>query len=130
MRLLLLLCLICFSTLLSAADLVRERRIGDEIEEMIMVGEALRLQAGEADFLAIYAQEETRYAQGAAIILHGRGAHPNWTEVIQPLRTELLGYGWRTLSIQLPVASAEAPSGAYRELIPEAGRVLPLPLTI
>ncbi len=84
MRLLLLLCLVFFSTLLPASDLARERRISNEIEEMILDGEPVRLQAGGADFLAIYAKEESSYAKGAAIIIHGRGAHPDWTEVIQP----------------------------------------------
>ncbi|MEJ1354162.1 MAG: DUF3530 family protein [Candidatus Sedimenticola sp. (ex Thyasira tokunagai)] len=121
MRLLLLLCLVFFSTLLPASDLARERRISNEIEEMILDGEPVRLQAGGADFLAIYAKEESSYAKGAAIIIHGRGAHPDWTEVIQPMRTGLLDHGWRTFSIQMPIASAEAPPGAYRELIPEAG---------
>ncbi len=121
MRWLLLLLFLSLSTTVSASDLAREQRIAAEIEETILVGEPIRLQAGEVEFLAVYTEEESNYALGAAIILHGRGAHPLWSEVIEPLRTELPAYGWRTLSIQLPVASAEASPGAYRDLIPEAG---------
>lgn len=120
MRILLLLCLSLLPLLSAASDLAREQRIAAEIEEGILVGEPVMLQAGGREFFAIYAEEESSYVKGAAIILHGRGAHPDWTEVIQPLRSELPSHGWRTLSIQLPVASAEAPPRAYRDLIPEA----------
>ncbi|MCG8427136.1 MAG: alpha/beta hydrolase family protein, partial [Chromatiales bacterium] len=54
------------------------------------------------------------------IILHGRGAHPDWSDVINPLRSELPAHGWQTLSIQLPVAEAGAKDLVYQGLIPEA----------
>lgn len=104
----------------SASDLMREQRMADEIEEAILVGEPMRLKAGDMEFLAIYAEEDVSYSKGAAIILHGRGAHPDWMEVVQPLRSELPGYGWKTLSLQMPVASVEAAGWVYRDLIPES----------
>jgi pimeloyl-ACP methyl ester carboxylesterase len=41
-------------------------------------------------------------------------------DVINPLRSRLPEYGWKTLSIQLPIAAADASDWVYRELIPEA----------
>ena len=103
-----------------ASDLVREQRITEEIEESILVGEPIRLQAGDIEFLAIHTEAETPTTKGAVILLHGRGAHPNWVDVIQPLRSELPDNGWETLSLQMPVASVEAPDQIWRDLIPEA----------
>ncbi|MCW8906045.1 MAG: alpha/beta hydrolase family protein [Sedimenticola sp.] len=105
----------------AASDLARERRIADQISEALLVGEPVTLQAGDTPFLAIHTRESTGYSHGAAIILHGRGAHPDWVDVVNPLRSELPEYGWQTLSIQLPVAAADASDWVYRELIPEAG---------
>ncbi len=104
-----------------ASDLARERRIAEQIEDAILVGEPVQLKAGELDFLAIHAPANTDTTRGAVILLHGMGANPDWTDVIQPLRSELPEHGWETLSLQLPVASADAPSKAYLALISEAG---------
>lgn len=104
----------------AASDLARERRIAEQISETLLVGEAITLQAGDIPFLAIHARESTDYSHGAAIILHGRGAHPDWVDVVNPLRSELPEYGWQTLSIQLPVAASDASDWVYHELIPEA----------
>ncbi|WP_260294336.1 alpha/beta hydrolase family protein [Sedimenticola hydrogenitrophicus] len=103
-----------------ASDLAREGRIAAEIQDALLVGEPLTLQAQGVEFFAIQAAEETDYIQGAAIILHGRGAHPDWVDVINPLRSRLPEYGWKTLSIQLPIAASDASGWVYRELIPEA----------
>lgn len=105
---------------LAASDLAREGRIAAEIREALLVGEPLTLQADGVEFFAIQAEAETAYTQGAAIILHGRGAHPDWVDVVNPLRSRLPEYGWKTLSIQLPIAAADASDWVYRELIPEA----------
>ncbi|MCW8905056.1 alpha/beta fold hydrolase [Sedimenticola sp.] len=112
--------LLLFMNPLWASDLAREGRIAAEIREALLVGEPLTLQADDRDFLAIYAQQDTDYSQGAVIILHGRGAHPDWMDVVHPLRTRLPEYGWKTLSIQLPIAASDASGWVYQELIPEA----------
>ena len=41
------------------------------------------------------------------------GAHPDWPDVISPLRTQLTEYGWSTLSIQMPILSPEEPIAEY-----------------
>ncbi len=103
-----------------ASDLIREHRIAEQIEDAILVGEPLKLQAGELEFMAIHTEAETDQPKGGVIILHGRGAHPDWVDVVQPLRSELPEFGWETLSLQMPVAASDAGDGAYRALVPEA----------
>ena len=103
-----------------ASDLLREQRMADEISEMILVGEPIQLKAGELEFFAIHAEAETDEIRGGVIILPGRGAHPDWNEVIQPLRSQLPESGWETLSLQMPVAAVDAPGGVYGSMIPEA----------
>ena len=116
----LILSLLLSQLLPAASDLARERRIADQISGALLLGEPLTLQAGDTPFLAIYTRESTDYSHGGAIILHGRGAHPDWVDVVNPLRSELPEYGWQTLSIQLPVAAADASDWVYLDLIPEA----------
>ncbi|TVO76693.1 alpha/beta fold hydrolase [Sedimenticola selenatireducens] len=107
-------------TPLWASDLMREARMANEIKDALLVGDSINLKDGDIDFLAIYAQETTRTSQGGAIILHGRGAHPDWIEVINPLRSQLPDSGWKTLSIQMPIAASDASDSQYQALIPEA----------
>jgi len=109
-----------FQGAVEASDLVREQRIAEQIEEAILVGEPLRLQAGQLEFMAIHTEAETDRPKGGVIILHGRGAHPDWVDVVQPLRSELPEFGWETLSLQMPVAASDAGDGAYQALVPEA----------
>ena len=104
----------------SAADLAREIRIAEQIEEAILDGDVVRLPDGEHEFLAIHRRSDADPIRGAAIVLHGRGAHPEWADVVQPLATGLPESGWDTLAIQLPVAAASAPDRDWDALIPEA----------
>ncbi len=104
----------------SASDLAREARIAAEISDAVLDGETTRLRAGEVEFLAIHTEPQAAAPLGGVILLHGRGAHPDWNEVIHPLRVGLAAAGWHTLSIQLPIAAADAPTEAYTALIPEA----------
>ncbi len=104
----------------AAADLAREQRIAEQIRDAIFDGEPMELKAKGQPFLAIYQRTEREPARGAALILHGRGANPDWTEVVHPLRVGLPEHGWDTLSIQLPVASEGANDREWRQTIPEA----------
>ncbi len=52
------------------------------------------------------------------LLAHGIGIHPNWEQVIQPLRVALSEQGWNTLSIQMPVLANEAKAvAAYTQAV-------------
>jgi pimeloyl-ACP methyl ester carboxylesterase len=51
--------------------------------------------------------------------MHGVGIHPNWTDVVQPIRTQLPEHGWTTLSIQMPILKNEAKFIEYAPLFDE-----------
>ena len=98
-----------------ASDMEKEKRWADQVVDSIMVGEAEWLNVGKDKVLSIYTENTTDKAIGGAIILHGSGVHPNWDQVIRPLRSQLPEHGWLTLSIQLPVLANEAD---YKDYIP------------
>lgn len=108
------------SSALVAQDLERERRLASEIVDSIVDGEVLTLKAGQMDFLAIYTESEETPVHGAAIVLHGRGFHPDWAEVVGPLRTALPEHGWHTLSLQMPVLEKDATYYDYVPILPAA----------
>ena len=102
-----------------ASDLAREKRMADEIVDAIVDGEAVYLQADDKEFLSIYTEADDP-AKGVAIILHGRGFHPDWQDVINPLRVGLAEAGWNTLSVQMPVLEKQAKYYDYLPLFPQA----------
>ncbi len=103
-----------------ASDLEREKRLAEQTVDAILDGEPVMLKAGNHEFLGIYTEAETAVATGAAIILHGRGMHPDWAQVANPLRTGLPLDGWATLSLQMPVLPKEAKFYDYLPVLPEA----------
>ncbi len=115
-----LFCLAIAASNTFASDIEREQRLASEIIDSIMDGEAIQLSTGELEFLSIYMESDVEAPKGAAIILHGRGYHPNWADVVYPLRTGLPQHGWHTLSIQLSVMPADAKYYDYLPLFPEA----------
>ncbi len=119
-----LLCVIvtltAFPLVATASDLARERRLAEQIVDAILDGEPVTLTAGDTEFLGIYTEPEALPGHGAAIILHGRGTHPDWSQVAGPLRIGLPAYDWTTLSLQMPVLSKEARYYDYVQVLPEA----------
>ncbi len=121
MRLLIIGLLLLCSTLADASDQAREGRIREQIEDGLFVGRPITLKtAGNQRFLAIFTDADAPETVGGVILLHGMGADPNRATVIRPLRIGLPDHGWATLSLQMPVAPADAPASAWRKLIPEA----------
>jgi pimeloyl-ACP methyl ester carboxylesterase len=55
----------------------------------------------------------TDATRGAVILVHGGGVHPDWQQVIKPLRLSLPKKGWATLSIQMPVLPNAAEDRDY-----------------
>jgi len=114
----LLLLFLLNSMAVMASDLAREQRLMDEIIDAILDGDAEMLEAGGHEFLSIYTEADE--AKGAVLILHGRGFHPDWADVINPLRVGLVEHGWNSLSIQLPVLEKTAKYYDYVPIFNEA----------
>ena len=104
----------------AASDLMRERRIANQITDAILEGEALWLEADGIRFLSIHTPASSSQTLGGVILLHGMGANPDWADVIHPLRVALPEQGWETLSIQMPLAANDTNAKDYWTLIPEA----------
>lgn len=98
-----------------ASDLAKEQRWAAQIVDALLDGEAVYLDDGRAEFLAIET-EPMESAVGAAIVMHGTGVHPNWPGIVYPLRVGLAENGWLTLSIQMPVLANEAEHADYAKI--------------
>jgi dienelactone hydrolase len=99
-------------------DYEREARLAEQIVDMILDGDAVWLEADQREFLGIYTEADD--SRTAVLILHGRGFHPDWSDVANPLRVGLAERGWSTLSIQMPVLEKEAKYYDYVKILPEA----------
>jgi len=106
--------------LLLASDLAKEQRMREQVADYVMDGDVVFLNADKHEFLSIYMPAEDQPAKGTIIILHGRGFHPNWPQLIFPLRTGLTKHGWNTLSIQMPVLNNDAWFYDYLKILSEA----------
>jgi pimeloyl-ACP methyl ester carboxylesterase len=103
------------STLALASDQAKEKRWASQIEDTLMDGESLMLQAKTSSFYALY--NKTQQPNDTAIILlHGLGIHPDWPQVINPLRIALPEKGWTVLSLQLPILANGASGREYLAL--------------
>ncbi len=110
--------LVC-STLTSASDRAKEQRWAEQVADAIIDGDILWLHDGTHEFLTIYTQSLDA-VQRAAIVIHGIGAHPDWQQVVQPLRVGLVEHGWQTLSLQMPILDNDADIADYAPLYDEA----------
>jgi len=99
-----------------ASDLEKEKRWADQVVDALLDGEAVYLNDGRGEFLAIETQSTDGGARKAAIVMHGTGVHPNWPTVVLPLRVGLTESGWDTLSIQMPVLANEAEHAEYAKI--------------
>ncbi len=85
-----------------------ELRWAEQLRDNIVIGEPVDLSIASADktqntFFAIFTEPATASAKGAVVLMHGMGAHPDWIDIIHPLRAALPDKGWASLSIQLPL---------------------------
>ena len=102
----------------AASDLEKEQRWREQVEDSIMDGEAVDLVVEGQEVFAIYMEAEDGSDKGM-IVVHGTGIHPNWQQVVQPIRVEMTAHGWNTLSIQMPILHNEAQYEEYVALYPE-----------
>lgn len=96
-----------------ASDSAKEQRWAQQIANFLVAGEPIWLAADGQRFLSLYTHAAGNRTKGAVILLHGRGTHPDWPQVIQPLRSQLPAKGWATLSLQMPVLQYDASDEAY-----------------
>lgn len=108
-----------FISMVYASDLEKELRWKQQVVGDLFDGEPLTLSDGHLEFLGLLTLADPA-KENAIVVLHGVGAHPDWPQVVNPLRVQLADQGWTTLSIQLPVLDNEAEEGAYEPLIAEA----------
>jgi predicted alpha/beta-hydrolase family hydrolase len=99
-------------------QLTREQQIAEKLTLTADADEIISLKASAGRFIGLYKRANTSEiksgeAHGVVILVHGMGAHPDWPDVISPLRTQLTEYGWSTLSIQMPILSPEEPIARY-----------------
>lgn len=103
----------------SASDIAKEKRWAADIVDALIDGEAVWLQGDQDKFLGIYTESSAKKIKGAVIVLHGIGVHPNWTDVVYPLRVRLPEHGWHTLSLQMPILGNQAGYDDYKPLFKE-----------
>ncbi|HIF51873.1 MAG TPA: DUF3530 family protein [Thiotrichaceae bacterium] len=101
-------------------DRDREKEVTDKLAEEAEATEIVWLGANDEEFMALLNDQTDDIAKGAAIILHGMGAHPDWPQTISPIRLALPDYGWTTLSIQLPVIAPENKVEDYGNTLEQA----------
>ena len=94
-------------------ELSREQQNAEKLTLTADADEIINLKASGGHFVGLYKRAKTREAHGVVILVHGMGAHPDWPDVISPLRMRLAEFGWSTLSIQMPILSPEEPVAEY-----------------
>ena len=103
----------------TGSDVAKERRWAEQVIDGLLDGDEVWLSDPRGhEFLAIYTEGDGA-TEHAVILVHGIGVHPNWPDVIYPLREGLLEHGTSTLSIQMPILPNEAESDDYAVLMPE-----------
>ncbi|HOP15226.1 MAG: DUF3530 family protein [Chromatiaceae bacterium] len=105
-------CLLALSSV-HATDLEKEKRWAEQVVDSLLDGEAIYLDDGRSEFLAIETASADAASRKAVVVMHGTGVHPNWPTVVQPLRVGLTESGWHTLAIQMPVLANEAEHAQY-----------------
>jgi len=113
-------CSLLLITAVFASDLEKEKRWAEQVTDSLLDGEAHYLNDGKSDFLSLVTENEEGESPFGAVVIHGTGVHPNWVDVIQPLRVGLTEIGWHTVSIQMPVLPNEATHDDYTVVFPEA----------
>lgn len=101
---------LCIPVIANAEEKEPENKAPEKTEPLpkpfesgIKIGKPVWIQSGEDKIFAIYTQETHGATQGGIILIHDLGHHPDWPDVIAPLRKRLPELGWSTLSLQMPV---------------------------
>jgi pimeloyl-ACP methyl ester carboxylesterase len=92
------------------------------LTEELRAGEVIWLGESNAKFLGLFTETFLQQRNDAILLLHGMGAHPDWPNVISPLRWEFPSYLLPVLSIQLPILLPDASVSGYGKTTKEAAR--------
>lgn len=65
-------------------------------------GDSTKAPPGPQVF-ALYMPPADQPERGGVVLLHDLGGHPDWPEVVAPLRRRLPQDGWATLAVQMPL---------------------------
>lgn len=82
--------------------------------------ELVLLKDGEQQVLALHKMAMTPFVKGTVVLLPDGSRHAAAASVIDPLRQELVDYGWHTLSVMVPAydgLNAEDNEAAYQKLL-------------
>ena len=101
-----------------------EDEITQILSQRVPEQEIVRLRTPGSEFITLYRKASLIHVRGAAIIIHPLGAHPDWPEVIAPMRTRLPDAGWATLSLQMPILPPGTPLSDYGGTITESSNRL------
>ncbi|OZG70822.1 hypothetical protein BTA51_23560 [Hahella sp. CCB-MM4] len=82
-------------------------------------------QGDVAAVMALYLPANKAQAEGAMLMLHDVGQHPDWPGVIGELRKSMPDAGWHTLSLAL--SYPDAPGLPERVLLPRTDENFPYP---
>jgi pimeloyl-ACP methyl ester carboxylesterase len=105
----------------SNSDIAKERRWAEQVVDSLLDGdEAWLVDDLGHEFLRILTEGDADSGH-AVMLMHGIGVHPNWPDVIYPLRIGLLEEGITNLSIQMAILANDADPRAYLPLFEEVG---------
>jgi len=106
------------------SDTAKESRWAEQVIDGLLDGEEVWLiDDGGHVFLSILTEGDQGSGEAVILIL-GIGVHPNWPDVIYPLRAGLLEQNITTLSLQMPILANDADPREYAILFAEVpGRI-------
>lgn len=106
-------------TAATQSDVAKEQRWAEQVVDGLLDGDEVWLDDDDGhEFLGILTEGDAGDGR-AVILMHGIGVHPNWPDVIYPLREGLLERGTTSLSIQMPILENDAENAAYAPLFGE-----------
>ena len=101
------------------SDVAKESRWAEQVIDGLLDGdEHWLIDDTGHEFLSILTEGDKSSGR-AVVLVHGIGVHPNWPDVIYPLRAGLLEQDITTLSLQMPILANEADQREYGLLFPE-----------
>ncbi len=109
---------LCGSAAAESPDYEREERLAQEAIAGLFDGEVVYLNDGSREFLSLFSVADDANLNAAFILLHGRGFHPDWPQVVGPLREKFTDEGLTTLALQMPVLEKGAKYYQYLDILP------------